>query len=170
MCNKSVKALRTNNVEGPASEAQQDNDNFYCLRGLENWGNKECQERRARIQKAVWLVIDGQRALFDEGVVDGFACADIYQQHTADMRIQAHVRGLQDEEEQLWNRIEEDQEEGEICASSEPLTSCEAIEKKLDMPNLRVKRRRSSGDKNKKSIILFSLKNFARKITSSSAA
>lgn len=166
VCNKTVKALRSDDGE----HVVQDSDEFYCMRGLENWGGKECRERRTRIRRAVGLVIDAQKALRNEGIKDAFACSDVYHQHTADARIQAHVRGVQDEEATLWERIEEEvQGDGDEDSSNVPSArASETLGKKNNIPFDRIKRRRSSGEKMGR--VGLSLKIFARKITASSAA
>ncbi len=150
MCNKTVQALVTENF---------DDDSFYCKRGLESWGPTRSRERRVRIKASIKLVLDRQQNFRDDGIIDGFAVADIYEHQTRDCLIQARMRGAQDEESQLWERTMTDKE-----------SSLEQTETGNGELSSRVKRRRSSVEKQKGKSFGTSLQNFARKITSSSAA
>jgi hydroxylamine reductase (hybrid-cluster protein) len=164
-CYKDVKALRSTpdendgvNQQGDTNEHQQDSS-FYCLRGLEGWGGKETRARREHIQQATQVVISSQN------FSDAFVCADVYRAASLQARIQAQVRGAQDEKAVLWERTQEellqDKDDADVAIGQDTAK------------NSRIKRRRSSARKSigsKSSSIGISLKNFARKITLPSAA
>jgi hypothetical protein len=140
-----------------------DGDTFFCTRGLESWGAKASRLRRARIQAAIAVVLEGQQNLRDDhGITDGFAMATLYHQETLQDLIQARARGFQDEEAQQWERIKHHDDEGSATSQYKGSKSI--------LPSARIKRRRSSEGKLKNHSISLSLQNFARKITSFPAA
>lgn len=153
-CHKLVDDTRSASL-GAVSE-QQEEGGLCCpsLRGLENWSGKEKQQRRDRIKKAVWLVLDEQESNREDGITDGFAVADMYHQYTASMCMQAQVRGAQDEEAVVWELMEGKEENDND---------------EIDKPS-GIKRRRSSGDKRSSlSSIGTSFKSFARRIGATSS-
>lgn len=195
VCNKTVRVLETSaeeddnqdqassssssadqQQENPRKQQQHQESSFYCMRGLENVGSKAYRERRERIKHAVRLVIESQ------DFYDAFACAKLYQGVTTSTRIQAQVRGAQDEEAVLWERTIEEEElpQGEDKDKEDEEVQEDVVAasntKDISKPS-RLKRRRSSAGKKggvlKSSAIgggILSLKNFARKITLPSAA
>ena len=75
----------------------------YCLRGLEHFRGDNYQERRKRIKESVMVVLNEQASLKKQGIrsCTRRGIAEKYQQVCARQRLEAHLKGLKDEETQL---------------------------------------------------------------------
>jgi hypothetical protein len=79
----------------------------HCFRGLERFPQEKNRERRKKIRGAILLVLSEQECLKHQGVQDQFKIAQKYEDFCARCRLEGHLRGLYDEESQLWQILED---------------------------------------------------------------
>lgn len=80
----------------------------YCYRGLEHFSPEKLMERRKRIRHAISLVLHEQKCLKQKGKKETAILSQKYQDCCVQPRLEAHLRGLQDYQAQLFQTREDE--------------------------------------------------------------
>jgi hypothetical protein len=106
----------------------------YCLRGLEKVPLETSRARKKMMKDAILLVLAEQECMQHKGATDAFATARLYGKFGAESKRRAHKKGLEDEQTQMWQRLEESQQHFKTFSGKRPL--CGDSDKRRSMQPL----------------------------------